>query len=276
MRISISEITTVSATFEEDLAAYSAAGAEGIGIWEMKLTSDRIDRERLSASGLKVTNCVPTVPLILPAPGFEDPPDPVERMGLMSASIRRLAAYEPGCVVFLTGPIGDRDEQVARRIAIDGIHRLADAAESAGVRIGLEPVHTSQRDDYSFVNSIPEALELLEEAGRPEVGIMFDSYHLWDTPTLFEDIDTHLDRFTGVHVADFRDPPRGSSDRVLPGDGVADLPRILAALDSAGWRGAYDVEIFSDTTLPDSLWKVPHDELARRAVESLRRVGTER
>ena len=86
--------------------------------------------------------------------------------------------------MFLTGPVGDRDEAAARRIVIDGIHRLADAADAVGVRLGLEPVHASRRDLYSFVNSIPQALELLAEVDRPSVGIMFDSYHLWDTPTL--------------------------------------------------------------------------------------------
>jgi sugar phosphate isomerase/epimerase len=34
---SISETTTYLATFEEDLAAYKAAGVDGIGIWELKL-----------------------------------------------------------------------------------------------------------------------------------------------------------------------------------------------------------------------------------------------
>jgi sugar phosphate isomerase/epimerase len=272
VNLSISQITTVTQGFADDLDAYRTAGADGIGIWEMKLTDDPSDLERLRASGLAVTNCVPRVPMILPAPGFDDPPDPVERMGLMTASVRRLARYEPACVVFLTGPVGGREEAAARQIVIDGIHRLADAADAVGVRLGLEPVHTSQRDLYSFVNSIPEALELLAEADRPSVGIMFDSYHLWDTPTLHQDIEGHVARFTGVHVADVRKPARSSSDRLLPGDGVADLPGILASLDDAGWNGFYDVEIFSDTSLPDSLWNVPADELARQAVESLRRV----
>jgi sugar phosphate isomerase/epimerase len=278
VRISISEITTASATFEEDITAYAAAGADGIGIWEMKLTDDRRDRELLRASGLKVTNCLPRVAIILPSPvpGFDDPPDPVDRMQLLEASIRRLAAYEPECIAFLTGPLGDRDEASARRIVVDGIRRLADAAEAAGVRVGLEPIHRSQRDFFSFVHSIPEALELIEEAERPAVGVMVDTYHVWDTPTLFEDIERHVDRFTGVHVADVREPTRGPSDRVLPGEGVSNLPRILGAHDAAGWNGAYDVEIFSDTSLPDSLWNVPTDELARRAVESMREVWDKR
>jgi sugar phosphate isomerase/epimerase len=73
----------------------------------------------------------------------------------------------------------------------------------------------------------------------------------------------------GVHVCDVREPTRCFADRLLPGDGVADVPRILGLLDRAGWDGFYDLEIFSDNgafgnALPDSLWDVPADELARR------------
>ncbi|MDX6478295.1 MAG: hypothetical protein QOG29_882, partial [Gaiellaceae bacterium] len=49
-RFSISQITTVTQSFADDVAAYGAAGADGIGIWEMKLQDDSLDRFR--ASGL--------------------------------------------------------------------------------------------------------------------------------------------------------------------------------------------------------------------------------
>ena len=67
---SLSEISTVSASFRDDLRAYAAAGFDGIGIWEMKLGPDHeADLEALRASGLNVTNCVPLVPSILPQRG---------------------------------------------------------------------------------------------------------------------------------------------------------------------------------------------------------------
>jgi sugar phosphate isomerase/epimerase len=73
-----------------------------------------------------------------------------------------------------------------------------------------------------------------------------------------------------VHICDSREPTRGWADRVLPGEGVADVPRILTLLDQAGWDGLYDIEIFSDngtfgTKHPDSLWEVPAGELLPRA-----------
>ncbi len=48
-------------------------------------------------------------------------------------------------------------------------------------------------------------------------------------------------------------------------------PRSFAPLDDAGYRGWYDVEIFSDAE-EDSLWALPADEAARRARESFDRV----
>ena len=80
---------------------------------------------------------------------------------------------------------------------------------------------------------------------------------------------------------DWRESTRGWADRVLPGDGVADLPGILGALDAAGWDGFYDLEVFSDngafgSAYPDSLWDVPPAELARRGLESFARCWHER
>jgi sugar phosphate isomerase/epimerase len=64
-----------------------------------------------------------------------------------------------------------------------------------------------------------------------------------------------------VHVDDVREPTRGWADRVAPGDGIADVPRILRALDDAGYDGLYDMEIFSDdgtfgSHYADSLWRL--------------------
>ena len=68
-RLSISQITTVSAPFDADLDAYRAAGADGIGIWEFKLAEDSLERFR--QSGLAAATAVPAVPSILPLPLME-------------------------------------------------------------------------------------------------------------------------------------------------------------------------------------------------------------
>ena len=255
-RFSISQITTVGQSFADDLDAYRAAGADGIGIWEMKLGADSVDLFR--ASRLEAAAAIPEVPSILPLPLMEGPPEPAERVESIRSGVRRLAPFEPACVLFLTGPGADR------RAVVEGIRAIADEGAAAGVPIALEPIQSEYAHFWSMPTSLDEAAELLEEAGRPDVGVMYDVWHLWNQPV--EQIERHRDRIAAVHLSDWREPTRNTNDRVLPGDGVIEYGPILEALR---WDGLYDLEIFSDHELPDSLWKDDPRELARRGVEAL-------
>jgi sugar phosphate isomerase/epimerase len=256
MKRSISQITTVAQSFADDLDAYREAGADGIGIWETKLEDDSLKRFR--ASGLEAAAAVLAVPSILPLPLMEGPADPAERIDAICAGIRRLAPFEPACVLFLTGP-GDNRQAIR-----EGIQTIADESERTGVRVALEPVQREFAEFWTIVSSLEEAADLLDEAGRPDVGLMYDSWHLWNQPV--EQIERYRDRIVSVHVADWRDPTRNTNDRVLPGDGVVDFGPIVEALR---WNGLYDLEIFSDPELPDSLWREDPREVARRGLESL-------
>jgi sugar phosphate isomerase/epimerase len=274
---SISQITTLGATFEADLRAYAAAGVDGIGIWEIKLPEGGDDQahEQLEASGLGRAAAVPAVPSILPLPLMEGPADPRERIDAICASVHRLARFEPSSVVCLTGPGDDRDT------VVEGLRTIGDEAARAGMRIGLEPINRLGGENWTSISSLQEAAELLDDADRPALGIQFDSWHVWNTPELVDEIERHAHRFVGVHIADWRDPTRGWADRVLPGDGVADLPALLGTLERAGWNGFYDLEIFSDNgtfgnAWPGSLWDVPEEELARRGKEAFERAWSAR
>jgi sugar phosphate isomerase/epimerase len=259
-RFSISQITTVGQSFADDLDAYRAAGADGIGIWEMKLGDDSLDRFR--ASGLDAAAAaVPEVPSILSLPLMEGPAEVDERVEAIRAGIRRLAPFGPSCVLFLTGPGSDR------AAVVEGIRAIADEGAAAGVRIALEPIQREYAEFWSFVSSLDEAAELLEEAGRPDVGLIYDVWHLWNQP--LEQVERHRDRIAAFHVSDWREPTRNTNDRVLPGDGIVQYEPIVEALR---WEGLYDLEIFSDPELPDSLWKEDPRALARRGVEALSNV----
>jgi sugar phosphate isomerase/epimerase len=265
-KLSLSEISTVGASFRDDLAAYRAAGFGGIGIWEMKLGDDDADVEALRASGLRATNCVPLVPSILPNAVIEGPIDVEERVESICRSMARFARYEPECVLCLTGAAGERSEDEARRLVVEGLKRVAAGADAAGVRFGLEPIHASQRESLSIVASIPDALELLDEADLPQVGIMLDLWHVGDTPTIESDLRRHVDRFTGVHISDWY--ADGRPERALPGTGVSSTRELLAILAGAGWSGTIDVEIFGVPDDPESFWALPVEEAARRAYDA--------
>ena len=284
-RLSISQVTTLASTFAADLRAYADAGADGIGIWELKLEdgSDAEALELLEASGLGRASAVPNVPSILPLPLLGGPDDPAERVEALCASLHRLAPFRPSGIVCLTGSGLGRDADEARQVVVDGLRTVASEAASLGLRIALEPYQRDGGEEWTIASSIPEALELGRDAGDPPaLGLQFDVWHLWNTPTLFDDVAAHVDRFAGVHVADHRVPTRGWADRALPGDGDAPVGEILAALDDAGWDGFYDLEIFSDdgtfgSAYPDSIWARPAAETAARGLEAIRRaleVGT--
>jgi sugar phosphate isomerase/epimerase len=253
--------------------AYAAAGVDGIGIWEIKLPAggEAEALEQLEASGLGSAAAIPTVPSILPLPLMEGPEEPQRRIEAICASLHLLAQFTPSSVVCLTGPGEDRDT------VVEGLQTIGEEAARLGLRVGLEPVNRIGGEDWTMISSLSEAVELLDDADRPALGIQFDSWHVWNTPELVEDIERYANRFVGVHVADWSEATRGWCDRVLPGDGVADLRGILRALDRAGWDGYYDLEIFSDNgtfgnAWPDSLWDVPAEELARRGKDAFERV----
>jgi sugar phosphate isomerase/epimerase len=269
VKLALSEISTVNASFSEDVAAYAAAGFDGIGIWEMKLPADdAANRALLREAGLGVANCIPTVPSILPLllPGMEGPASTSERVAALCESVRRLSAYEPESVLCLTGPMGGVDADEARELVVAGLREVAAAARDAGVRFGLEPAHPAQHDTVSFVNTVADALALLEQAGLDDVGIMVDTYNLWHERP--EAIAAIAPRATGLHVAD-EPPDLTRTDRVLPGEGGTRSTEQVQALVAAGWSGYVDVEIFST---PDRFWGLPVEEAARRAHAAASRI----
>ncbi len=261
MKTSLSTISTVNASFTEDVDAYARAGFDAIGLWEFKLPVDDVANvELLYAHRLAVSNCVPTVPSFLPLAitGMEGPPDPEERIEAICASVRRFSAYEAACAVCLSGPLGGRTEDEGRAIVLDGLRRAAAAAREAGVVLGFEPIHPAQRDTAGFVCSLTDALALLGEAGLDDVGIVADTFNLAHEST--EDVVAARSRFTGLHVADELPEPIPGVRRLPQEDGRSS--ELVGALRAAGWDGTLDVEVFST---PDAFWSLPVDEAARRA-----------
>jgi sugar phosphate isomerase/epimerase len=90
--------------------------------------------------------------------------------------------------------------------------------------------------------------------------LLVDVWHIWDSPDLLTLLEVHADRVVAVHLNDRREPTRSWCDRLLPGDGVADVPGIVGALRRGGYDGWFELEVVSDdgrfgSAFPDSLWR---------------------
>jgi len=269
---SISQVSTLPASFADDVRAYAEAGVDGIGVWELKLGDSSLDEFR--ASGLRSATAVPAVPSVHPLPLLPGPDTVRERVDALLRSLEVLAAYAPAAVLCFTGP-GDRET------AVHGVREIAREAERLGLRLAVEPFQLEGIESWSILNTLSDAAAFVDEVGSEALGIQFDVWQLWNTPELPDEIPRYAHLIAGVHVNDWREPTRGWADRVLPGDGAANLPAILGALEEAGWDGFYDLEIFSDngafgSAYPDSLWDLEAAELARRGRDAFFNTWSER
>ncbi len=184
---------------------------------------------------------------------MEGPSDPGERVELLCTSMRRLGGLRARVRPL---PHRARSEtstpDEARALVVAGLREVASGRSSTPACASVSSRRIpAQHDTVSFVNTVADALALLDEAGLPEVGIMADTYNLWHERP--EALAAVADRVTGLHVAD-EPPDLERTDRVLPGEGGTRSAELIRALVDAGWDGYLDVEIFST---PERFWGLP-------------------
>jgi sugar phosphate isomerase/epimerase len=279
-KISIAQVTTYTASVEDDIAAYAAAGADGIGVWEYKL-KDGQDEEviaKIRDAGLAATLCTGTVPSVLPDPYFNEPREPEQRIEAMVAGVKRLAKFDPVAILCVTGDPKGQDVEWFRRTTVEGLRVVADEASKLGLTIGLEPY---RQGGGTLVTTLPDTAALVDEIGADNIKIIADVWHFWDLPAIDQDLYTYVDRLIGVQLNDYKEPSGGWCDRLLPGDGTLDLAKFLGILEDAGYDGWYDVEVFSDNGIfgnafPHSVWDLDPRTAAEHSVQNVRQIWADR
>jgi len=238
-RFSVSQITTPGWSFEQDVEAFAAAGAPGIGLSIRKLEAHGVApaRRRLREAGLAVS--------CLTSSGFFPLGDADGEQAALARTLAHLedaAALEADCLMVLPGgaPALSWEEAAARlRPLLDALVR---AAERHAVRVAIEP--TSQlRMDLSFVHGFGEALDLVAEFASPWLGVVLELNNAWIERALYRNIRDRTELIALVQVSDFRIGTLCASERVVISDGDIPLRRIVGALDAAGYDRWYDIEL---------------------------------
>jgi len=128
--------------------------------------------------------------------------------------------------------------------AAENFHEAAAACASFGVALMLEFSKFA-----TLPNSLATALAMARAADHPNARVMLDTYHFWIGSSKFEDLELLRDgELAHVHFEDTpREPVRELLEqrhRVLPGEGVAPLRRILDLLKQKKYAGPLSVELF--------------------------------
>ncbi len=139
-------------------------------------------------------------------------------------------------------PEFSRAEQ--REAIVSALSAGADVLKGSGVRLGLEPLNTTIDHVGYYLSSTVEGLDIVDEVGRPEIGIVYDLYH---SAVMGENtrevVGDRIDRIVHLHVADHP----GRND---PGTGHIDLAERLDWLYAQGYRGRVGLEYKPTTQDP--------------------------
>jgi 2-keto-myo-inositol isomerase len=120
------------------------------------------------------------------------------------------------------------------------------------------------------INTVESALTIAEGSGDPDATVVADVFHMIRGGGSVDDLLLlRGDGLACFHVNDLPAAPdpltQTDSDRVLPGDGIADLPRVFRNLRAIGYRGPISLELFNPT-----LWAADPLDVARRGLDRVR------
>lgn len=243
-RLCIHTMTTRPWSLAEAIEGYTRAGVRGITVWRQALEPYGADAagRMLAESGLEVVSlCRGGFFPALTRDGRQAAIDDNRR------AIEEAVAIGAPLIVLVCGADPGQPLSKSRNQIIDGIAAVLPDAEAAGVKLGIEPLHPMYADSRSAINTMKQANDAVAGLASPWVGVTVDVYHLWWDPDLESEIRRAGDSIFSFHVCDWRTPTRDLlNDRGLMGEGCIDIPRIRGWVESAGFHGPIEVEIFSD------------------------------
>jgi sugar phosphate isomerase/epimerase len=140
------------------------------------------------------------------------------------------------------------------------------------LRLGREAGVTPSMEFLGFVDgikSVASAWAIASGSGDPKATIVADVFHLIRGGGAIDDLLTIPgDRLANFHINDVPAVPdpltQTDADRVMVGDGIADLPRVIANLRAIGYAGPLSLELFNR-----DLWTQDPSEVIRRGLERI-------
>ena len=262
-RLCIHTITTKPWSIEDAAKNFSASGVKGITVWRDALSGRNIKQTgiMLRKHGLSVVS--------LCRGGFFPAKDSSRRRAAIDdnrKAIEEAFELETGLIVLVCGADPAQSLEDSRKQIHDGIEAILPDAKAAGVRLAIEPLHPMYADTRSAINTMAQANDLAETLNSPWAGVAVDVYHVWWDPKLEKEIERcgKNRNLLAFHVCDWKSPTVDMlNDRGLMGEGCIPIRKIRSWVETAGFNGFIEVEIFST-----NYWKQDQDLFLKNIITS--------
>jgi len=228
------------------VAEYHRAGIRGISVWRHLLEEihPREARALLKDHDMTVVSLV--------RGGFFAAADRGRRKEAIRENLAALEEAEQigaPLLVLVCGADPEQTPEQSREQIHEGIHQLVPAAEAVGVRLAIEPLHPMYAANRSAIVTLKQANDMVETIGSETVGVAVDLFHLWWDPALHDEIRRcgTMERLFAFHICDWKPDMKDMlNDRGLMGEGCINVAQIRGWVESAGFSGFHEVEIFSE------------------------------
>jgi sugar phosphate isomerase/epimerase len=178
----------------------------------------------------------------------------------LSAQIEAASQLGATSIYMVTGGRGRMTWEDAAQTFADAVAPCAQQAQSAGVALLIENA-PPQYADLHIAHTLRDTLTLAEIAG---IGVCIDLPGCWTEAGLRTLIEQAVPRCQLVQISDYVCGDRNLPARAVPGDGDMPLEQLLDWLLSAGYRGAFDLEL-----LGPRIDEEGHLEATRRAGQKI-------
>jgi hydroxypyruvate isomerase len=216
------------------LERIDAAAAAGFKAIELQFPYDvpasqvkaAVERNRLTVLGLNTPPGERDGEFGLAAiPGREK-----DWQALFARALDYITAIGGSAIHCLAGKVPPEQRPAAERVFIENLKAAADLAAAKNITLLIEPINPRDRPSY-FLNHVEHAADIIAKAGRANIKIQFDFYHV---QIVGGDLVTRLEKFLPVvgHMQCAAVPVRHEPD-----GGEINYPFVFAEVDRLGFSG---------------------------------------
>ena len=271
--LSVSQMTTLRWDLDQELQYLDRSNWGGLGLYRNKV-QDQVGEPTLRciAGQLHERGLVPTSYSWIG--GFTGS-DPWGYDEAVATGMRMIAEASEAGVPVLSVLAGGRNGHTwnhANRMLLTALRRLSRVADRFDVELALQPIHPGCGPQWSFIESLQRAVDVVRQVSHDRLGIAVDSYQI-GFGDQWRQLLPEVARYIKIlQLSDGSSAPKGEVNRCPLGDGLIPVDEILKTSLDSGYEGAVEVLIHGRGHC-ESLYEDVLDRAYEYACEAVRQVG---